>query len=65
MADDKQMTGGQDRARVAGEQQYEVAYFAAKHGLTAAQAREIIDLAEGSRTRADDLARKGLEKKAH
>ncbi len=62
MADNKQMTGAQDRTRVSGEQQYEVAYFAQKHGLTAAQAREIIDLAGNDRARADELAKKGRGK---
>jgi hypothetical protein len=58
MADDKSNTGGADRTRVAGEQQYEVQYFAQKHGLTTAQAREIIDLAGPSREKADAAAAK-------
>ena len=42
MADNKNKRGGPDRKRVAGGEGYEVYYFARKHGITAAQAREII-----------------------
>jgi hypothetical protein len=59
MADDKHNTGAEDRSRVAVEEQYEVAYFAEKHGLTAAQAREIISLAGNSRAKADAAAERG------
>jgi hypothetical protein len=43
MSDDKKKRGGQDRGRVAAEEPYEVNYFAKKHGLSAQQAREIIE----------------------
>ena len=56
MADDKSNRGAQDRSRVAGEQQYEVAYFAKKHGLTMEKARAVIAEAGPSQKRADDLA---------
>ncbi len=39
MADDKRKRDGRDRAKVAADQQYELAYFAQKHGLTADEAR--------------------------
>ena len=39
MTDDKSKQGQQDRSRVAGEEPYEVAYFASKHGLPQGQAR--------------------------
>lgn len=43
MSDDKNNTGAQDRARVARDQPYEVAYFAEKHAITLDVARQIID----------------------
>jgi hypothetical protein len=42
VADDKTKRGTADRGRVASSEQYEVAYFAKKHGLLASQAREIL-----------------------
>jgi hypothetical protein len=42
MSDDKTKVGGQDRSRVAGNEPYEVSYFAQKHGISAEQARELI-----------------------
>jgi hypothetical protein len=53
MADDKSKVGAPDRARVSGEEQHEVPYFAQKHGISAAQAREIIQPAGNSREKAD------------
>ncbi|MEO7223408.1 MAG: DUF3606 domain-containing protein [Devosia sp.] len=43
MADDKTFVGGQDRARVAGEEEYEVSAFAHRHGLTPDEVREMIE----------------------
>jgi Protein of unknown function (DUF3606) len=45
-----------DRRRLALGQAYEVSYFARKHGLTAAEARRIINQAGGSREKANRLA---------
>jgi hypothetical protein len=56
MADDKTNRGAQDRARVAAGEQYEVAYFAGKHGLTMEDARRIIQEAGPSRDKADEMA---------
>jgi hypothetical protein len=42
MADDKSNVGMQDRQRVAGGEEYEVDYFAKKHGLSADQVRDLI-----------------------
>lgn len=42
MADDKTKRGEADRSRVAGSEDYEVRYFAERHGLTAEQVRELI-----------------------
>jgi hypothetical protein len=43
VADDKSKIDGRDRSRVAGDEPYEVEYFARKTGITMAQARELID----------------------
>ena len=45
-----------DGRRLAGGQAYEVSYFARKHGLTAAEARDIIKQARGNRVKANQLA---------
>ena len=42
MADDKRKPGSADRSKVSDSEQYEVAYFAKKHGITQAQARALI-----------------------
>ena len=42
MPDDKSKTGGGDRQRVAAGEDYEVDYFAEKHGISAEQARDLI-----------------------
>lgn len=56
MADDKSNHGQQDRSRVAAEQQYEVSYFADKHGISLEEARAIIKKAGPSRVDADAAA---------
>ena len=45
-----------DPKLVASKQPYEVAYFASKHGLTADEARAILEKAGPSREKADELA---------
>lgn len=45
-----------DRKLVASKQQYEVAYFAHKHRISAADAREILQKAGRSREKANELA---------
>lgn len=42
MADDKNFVGGQDRARVAGGEDYEVQAFAQRHGLSPQEVRDLI-----------------------
>ncbi|MEV4934727.1 DUF3606 domain-containing protein [Sphingobium sp. LSP13-1-1.1] len=42
MADNKAKRGGADRSRVAAGEGYEVNYFARKHGISAADARNLI-----------------------
>ena len=56
MSDNKQMQDGRDRAKVNAQEPYEVAYFAKKHGLTASEAREILEKAGPSREAADAAA---------
>jgi hypothetical protein len=42
MSDNKQNRGEPDRSRVSGSEDYEVRYFANKHGITMDQARGLI-----------------------
>jgi glycerol-3-phosphate dehydrogenase len=42
MADDKSRTDMRDRSRVAGDEDYEIAYLSEKAGITREQARELI-----------------------
>jgi Protein of unknown function (DUF3606) len=42
MADDKTKTDDRDRSRVAGDEEYEVRYFAEEAGITIVQARILI-----------------------
>jgi hypothetical protein len=42
MSDDKTNRNGADRGRVAGGEEYEVGYFARKHGISVSQAEELI-----------------------
>ncbi|MBQ1478601.1 MULTISPECIES: DUF3606 domain-containing protein [Sphingomonas] len=58
MTDDKSKQGQQDRSRVAGEEPYEVAYFASKHGLSQGQARELIERIGNDRAELDAAAEK-------
>ena len=51
-----------DRKLVARSQQYEVAYFARKHRITAADARAIIQQAGRSREKANELAEAGKKR---
>ena len=43
MADDPNKQDGRDRSKVAGDQDYEVQYFAKANGVTPDQARELIE----------------------
>jgi hypothetical protein len=58
MADDKSKRGGPDRSRVAGGQDYEVDHFARRHGITAQQAKQLIDKHGNDRSRLDVEAKK-------
>jgi hypothetical protein len=56
MSDDKSKVGGQDRRTVAGDEAYEVEYFARKHGLSAQQARQLMDEHGNNRATLDAAA---------
>ena len=58
MADDKSNVGEPDRSRVSGSEPYEVSYFAQKHGLSAEQARELIQKHGNDRETLDREAEK-------
>ncbi|EJU13750.1 hypothetical protein LH128_07112 [Sphingomonas sp. LH128] len=53
MADDKSQRGEPDRSRVAGDEEYEVDYFAQKHGLTRDQVQELINRHGNNREKLD------------
>jgi hypothetical protein len=57
MADDTSNRGGQDRARVAGGQEYEVRHFAERHGISMEQAEQLIAEHGNSREKLDEAAR--------
>ncbi len=56
MPDDKANRGIPDRKRVAQHEPYEVTYFARKHGISSAEAQQIIDRFGPSRARCDEAA---------
>ena len=56
MADDTNNRGGQDRSRVAGGEEYEVRYFAEKHGISIEQAEQLISQHGNSREKLDAAA---------
>ena len=56
MADNPSIQDGRDRAKISGSEQYEVQYFAQKHGISTDRARDIIKQAGNNRARADELA---------
>jgi hypothetical protein len=57
MSDNKENVGEQDRARVSGSEDYEVRYFADKHGLSMDAARELIDRYGNDRAALEDAIR--------
>ncbi|HEX2559220.1 DUF3606 domain-containing protein [Phenylobacterium sp.] len=56
MADNKQNVGEPDRSRVSGSEDYEVRYFAEKHGLSMDQARDLISKHGNNREKLDAAA---------
>lgn len=63
MADDKSKTGGEDRGRVSGSEEYEVRYFAESHGISIEQAQKLID-EHGNNRDTLDAAAERLKQKA-
>ncbi len=62
MADNKQNVGEPDRSRVSGSEDYEVRYFAEKHGISMDHARELI-ARHGSQREELDAAAERLKKR--
>jgi len=58
MADDKSKRGAADRQQVAADEGYEVDYFASKHGITANQAKDLIERIGNDRAKLDAAAAK-------
>ena len=57
MADDKSNVGGQDRARVAGGQDYEARDFAEANGISIEQAEQLIQRHGNNREELERAAR--------
>lgn len=55
MSDDRTKQG-RDRNTVAGEEPYEVRYFAEKHGISVEQAQQLIDRVGNNRAELDAAA---------
>ncbi|SDH01279.1 DUF3606 domain-containing protein [Pelagibacterium luteolum] len=58
MPDDPSKTGYRDRDRVAGDQDYEVRYFAQQNGVTEQQTRDLIKKHGNMRTDLEREAKK-------
>lgn len=58
MADDPTKQDNRDRSRVAGEENYEVQYFAEQNGITIDQTRNLIDRFGNDRATLEREARK-------
>lgn len=58
MSDDTNNRGGQDRSRVSGDEEYEVRYFAEKHGISVDEAQRLIDQHGNSREKLDEAAQR-------
>jgi len=56
MADNTQHVGEPDRSRVSGSEDYEVRYFAEKHGLSTEQVRDLIARHGNNREELDKAA---------
>lgn len=56
MSDDKMLRAAADQRQVAGGQGYELRYFARKHGLTTAQAMQLIRRIGNDRARLNQAA---------
>lgn len=59
MADNKDLTDGRDRQRVAGNQEYEVSYLAEKLNVPAEEVRRAIEQVGNSREKVEEYLRSG------
>jgi hypothetical protein len=57
MPDDKTKRGEPDRRKVAAEQDYEINYLAEKHGISRAEARDLLARFGTNREKLDEAAR--------
>ncbi|HEU4902241.1 MAG TPA: DUF3606 domain-containing protein [Flavisolibacter sp.] len=55
MSDNNQMRGGQDRSRVAGEQEHEVRYLAEKMGVSEDEVRRAIQQVGNDRNKVEEF----------
>jgi predicted xylose isomerase-like sugar epimerase len=58
MPDDKTKVGEPDRSRVSGDQDYEVRYFAEKHGISIEGAIDLINRFGNNREKLEEAANK-------
>jgi hypothetical protein len=58
MTDNKSKRGKPDRSRVAGNEGYEVSYFARKHGISTEEARGLIKKIGNNREKLNNAAEK-------
>jgi uncharacterized protein DUF3606 len=59
MPDNKDLQGGQDRQRVAGDEAYEVSYLAEKLNVSAEEVRKAIEQVGNSREKVEEYLQKG------
>jgi hypothetical protein len=57
MSDDKNDRGAQDRARVAGGEEYEVRHFAEQNDISVEQAQQLIEQHGNSREKLEEAVR--------
>ncbi|MGN6165959.1 MAG: DUF3606 domain-containing protein [Flavisolibacter sp.] len=57
MADDKNIRGGQDRSRVAGNEEYELQHIAQKLGVSTEDVRRAIEQVGNSREKVEEFLR--------
>jgi len=62
MPDNKDLVGGADRARVAGEEDYEINAFARRHGMSPDEVREMVERIGNDR---DALEREAAKLRRH
>ena len=65
MSDDKNKTGGQDRGRVAGGQDWEISYMTQKFNVSKEQVEQAINAVGNSREKVEEYLRQGGIGKRH